>query len=145
MKKIFAILLLLTVGLTWWLMGREAAPADPIRNPIEKAAQAAKKADLKGFMRHVSEEYDDGTYRYDTLKAFLFRRFHAKGGINVSIGAITVEPQTDQNIATVRFLADFYDGLPGARGNSFEQRLFMVELRRFEGRWVVQSQSNSAP
>tara|TARA_B100000700_G_C14367896_1_gene544584 strand:+ start:112 stop:549 length:438 start_codon:yes stop_codon:yes gene_type:complete len=144
-KKIFAILLLLSLGLTWFFWGSASPPSDPIREPIRKAAHAAREANLKGFMRHISEDYDDGTYRYDTLKAFLFRRFHSKGGVNVSLGPISIDEQAGTNIATVRFVADFHDGFPGKRGGSVEQRSFTVEMRRFEGRWVVQSQSNELP
>ena len=145
MKKIIAILLIFCLGLLFLWMSPGAGTGDPIRSPIQQAANAAKKGKLKAFMRHVSEDYDDGTYQYDTLKAFLFRRFHSKGGVNVSLGPITVDAPEGENIATVRFVADFYDGFPGSRGSTLEQRLFVLEMRRFEGRWVIQSQANDIP
>lgn len=94
--------LLLAAGVVLYLLGKggpKLSDADSIRQTVEQARVAAEKHNLGEIMDCVSQTYDDGNYKWDSLRttiAFGLRQYPSFES-SISLGEIQIQG----DIATV--------------------------------------------
>ena len=141
MKRIFAILLALTLG--FFLFPRaELSPEESVISTINQAAEAARRARPGDFMDHIAENYQDEHLSRRTLKAFVTRRLLAGGGLAVHLSPIEVTFDSESNHAFAQFQARFPQSLERVRPDQEDVRLFTLELTLVGDEWQILSQEN---
>ena len=130
--------------LAFFLWPRPPASAeDRIRESINDAAEAIRRAQVGDFMDEISEDFTDPRFTRKGLHGMLLRELLNGGGTAVHLGPIEVDVSEDRLQASAWVTATF----PGA---FLETTLKATELsfelgyRLEDGDWKIVSQSNSA-
>lgn len=137
----FSVLFLLPIMLV--ACGKKMTEEERVRKTVEKAAEAVTEKDLKGFMRLVSEDYNDesGNDR-DAVKGVMFSQLMKPGAVRVFLRGVTVEVKGENALVGARAFivrAEAPEGIPKVIPEDAEGFRFSIVLRREKGEWKALS------
>ncbi len=118
---------------------------DELRSIIYEAKDAASAKDVKGIMKHISDDYrdDEGNNR-DAIKGILFYQFMRSQKLSVFIRSVDIQANGADAIADVkailvsgREISEIKDVLPDEAAGY----LFTIVFKKEAGSWKVRSSS----
>jgi ketosteroid isomerase-like protein len=76
---------------------------DRVKRVVKDVEKAAESKDVKGFMRHVSKDYnDDRGNDYDGVKGILFYQFLRAEKVSVFVRGVEVEVRGDRALVNTK-------------------------------------------
>ena len=136
--KILVAFVIIVVGgslTAYWLPQRAVSDRQQILDMFLQVEQAVERKSISGVMRHISEDYDDGTYSKRDLNQLAIAAFRERGSFNVLASASSLDISGNQ--ATAQVKVRFWTGY-GSAGQA--QRLTLwIQAEKKGKRWQVTS------
>lgn len=120
---------------------RKVGDEEEIRRVVSGAAEAAEAKDVKGFMAHISKDYqDDHGNDYDAVKGIIFYQFMRPGPLSVFVRGLDIEVRGQRALVNARAaLVRGRDkkGIGSVIPEDAEAYRFSLVFTKEGGRWKV--------
>lgn len=140
-RLVLAAVLLAGVLLGWLVIPRGGSPAEEerIRETLEMARQAVEAHNAGRFMRYVSTRYDDGSYKYETLRSMLSLGLREYGQVRVVLYVRDIQVRGERATAEMEVQAEGID--PSGNRVRFEGPMKVEFVRETARRRLFFSES----